>query len=520
MAAGHSETIINNIEELSVYAGSKYKMPHNIVRNHMLTAIAQVLNDNEVSAHKINSVYDDDTAFYDKTLKCSDIKHLHLSEGRLESDIAVRKALSVLLAAEASIKLREIIFKLIQNNFPDLYKAAKKQDMHPLKKLYNDIQYFFVSPQAYMDRSLYLYISLYRSSVPIDLEVLDIILQNIYSFELVSPMNLDFIEECKENKEHISRLKRKFIKDTGQFATISKLRQINDPKLQYMFSLIENIFYINHLSIDSVLKGHFPPKLELLCLAAVNAKNSETYTDSASLFYSFFLDAMLDEYNQAKNIYMSGNTQDTTQNKTTILEKEKTALQLQADKYKTKISDLQDLLDDNVLQKKNDLLAVKKQMHVSLVKKDQTIADLKMELMQEQKYRLELNKLRELMFNLDNGEKQIATTAASSLVETVKGKKIFIIGGAKQWRRRLRESTENIILLSGITSYFDLRILQNADCVLFYTGYMTHAVYNRIMNYVRNNDIPFGYLKTTNIELVEQEILQVLQQCKVIPSDN
>lgn len=520
MAAEHSKTIINNIEELSAYAGSKYKMPNNIVRDHMLTAVAQALSGNEVSAHKINSVYNDNIAFYKEILNCSTIKHLHLSQGRLASDIAVRKALAVLLAAEASIKLRETIFKLIQNHFPDLYKAAKRQDMHPLKKLYSDIQYFLVSPQAYTDRSLYLYISLYRSSVPIDLEVLDIILQNIYSFELVSPMNLDFIEECKENKEHISRLKRNFINDTGQFAAINKLRQTNDPQIKYMFSLMENIFCINHLSIDSVLKEHFPPKPELLCLAAINAENSEKYTDSASLFYSFFLDAMLDEYNQAKNIYINSSDPDPMQNKTALLEKEKDHLQLQADKYKAKISDLQNLLNDNVLQRKNDLLAVKKKMHVSLVKKDQTIASLKMELEQEQKYRLELNKLRELMFDIDNGEKQMSNTTTKSLVETVKGKKIFIIGGAKQWRRRLRESTENIILLSGITSYFDLHILQNADCILFYTGYMTHAVYNRIMNYVRNNDIPFGYLKTTNMELVEQEILQVLQQCKVIPSDN
>jgi hypothetical protein len=129
-------------------------------------------------------------------------------------------------------------------------------------------------------------------------------------------------------------------------------------------------------------------------------------------------------------------------------------------------------------------------------------------------YRNELNTLREYIFHVNN--EYIPPNSERSLEEYLGDKKLIIIGGAKDWRRRFRERYPNIRSLNGFNDGFDTTILSSVDYVFFYTGYMNHSTYNKAMSVIRSIGVKFGYIGKTNMELVEEEIIDEIKRLDVI----
>ncbi|MPN39560.1 hypothetical protein SDC9_187088 [bioreactor metagenome] len=94
----------------------------------------------------------------------------------------------------------------------------------------------------------------------------------------------------------------------------------------------------------------------------------------------------------------------------------------------------------------------------------------------------------------------------------IESKNILIIGGEKEWRRKFRSKYPMIRTLNGFNENFDISILNNYDYIFFYTKFISHATFYRAMNFIRINQCKFGYIGKTNIELVEQEIIEELRK--------
>lgn len=128
----------------------------------------------------------------------------------------------------------------------------------------------------------------------------------------------------------------------------------------------------------------------------------------------------------------------------------------------------------------------------------------------QKKYRNELNELREYLFNVNNN--YTPSNSNKTLDYYIARKNIIIIGGTKEWRRKFRDKYPELRTLSGFNGTFDSNILANYDYVFFYTGFMDHSTYYRAINFIRSNAINFGYIGKTNIELVEDELIDELQK--------
>jgi len=105
-------------------------------------------------------------------------------------------------------------------------------------------------------------------------------------------------------------------------------------------------------------------------------------------------------------------------------------------------------------------------------------------LVEERKYRNELNALREYIFKVNND--YIPLASVKTLTDYISSNKIIIIGGTKEWRRRFREKYPELRSLHGFNENFDTSILVNYDYVFFYTGFMNHATYYKAMSFIRN----------------------------------
>lgn len=141
------------------------------------------------------------------------------------------------------------------------------------------------------------------------------------------------------------------------------------------------------------------------------------------------------------------------------------------------------------------------------------VADLQQKMEAEETKRNELNKLREFVFELQSvGDIPEESLPISSLI---KNKKIYIFGGHINWRNKIKQKYPSLEVLDGHNTSFDEKYLLGADMVLMNTSNMSHALYYKIIDVLRKNNIPFDYLgKYSNPNLLEREIGEALLRQK------
>ena len=123
----------------------------------------------------------------------------------------------------------------------------------------------------------------------------------------------------------------------------------------------------------------------------------------------------------------------------------------------------------------------------------------------------ELNRLREFVFAMQQGED--ITQEEVSLGELIKDKAIYIFGGHINWRNKLKGKYPSLNILDGHNTSFDEQQLLNADIVLLNTSNMSHALYYKVIDVLRKNKIRFDYLgKYINQNLLEREIAEILKR--------
>ena len=97
------------------------------------------------------------------------------------------------------------------------------------------------------------------------------------------------------------------------------------------------------------------------------------------------------------------------------------------------------------------------------------------------------------------------------IASLIKSKKIYIFGGHINWRNKIKQKYPSLEVLDGHNTSFDEKLLFGADIVLMNTSNMSHALYYKIIDVLRRNNIPFDYLgKYSNPNLLEREMGEVL----------
>ena len=146
---------------------------------------------------------------------------------------------------------------------------------------------------------------------------------------------------------------------------------------------------------------------------------------------------------------------------------------------------------------------------ISLLRSE--ISKMQQRLDEEAEKTQELNRLREFVFAMQQGE-DIAQEEVS-LGELIKDKSIYIFGGHINWRNKLKGNYPSLNILDGHNVSFDEQQLLNADIVLLNTSNMSHALYYKVIDVLRKNKIRFEYLgKYINQNLLEQEIAEILKR--------
>lgn len=499
-----------NIENFSRKIGEKIGIGTSIVKDYILAKVSIGLASDSDARVKIDEIYNkDNDKYYGASINSSTVNYILMNQGDLEEEIYARKVLGILLIAEYDFNLRNSIIKILRIYYPEVFNSVKKVDKKKLVNKYSKMDKITREIEAKLDSAVYFYITIYKSPNWLDEGFITAIIDDIMNFEFEDFISVDIQEEIRTKSSNIYKIKEEFYKKYGEINDykdfIAFINKYDEEKL----SILKNIFKVNKLDIDCLFKND-EFNIDKIILAYIEAEKAAFKLEDV-LINSAIMQLLIDKYKESKEIYFNNN-EETVNFKLKDL---KSVVNEVTDKNRNlnlAVKDLEEYKNqtENILHNERNKLIKEHNIEINYLKN--RIKELENNLYEEQKYKMELNALREYVFEKDNN--YIPEEEEKSLVNYINGKKIIIIGGAKEWRRKFREKYPEIRSLNGFNENFDVTVLGMVDYVFFFTGHMSHATYYKAINYIRLNQIPFGYIGKTNLDLVELELIDELEKYK------
>jgi len=501
-----------NIESFSKMLGEEWNISSSIFKDYILSNLSISIAKNKELIKNINKIYQLDMIKYNNAaINSTCIKHVIMTQGTLEQEIHGRKALGILLIAETDYVLRDTIINLLRKFYPVLFNAAKKHDKRDLAKRYLKMDEITRKIEARLDASMYFYFCLYRSKEIVDQGFVLSIIEDMKYFEFYDPITRIIDKEIELHKKEIQEIKSLLKKEFGKINNYKDILRNNQETINEFGEILENIFIINKYDINHLFSNSDFLNIDEIILSYIKRKTGPIDMDLLfqTLISGIFIKSLINEYTNSRNLYFNNNTDtslleiNSLENKLEKLEEENTNLITNINSLE-KENESQNTLLNNIT---NDLNK-KHNFEISTLKN--RIEELENQLLSEKKYRNELNEIREYLFKSNNS--YVPELPKKTLDYFIAIYNIIIIGGTKEWRRKFREKYPTLRTLNGFNGSFDPNILINYDFVFFYTGYMDHATYYRAMNFIRPHDMKFGYIGKTNMELVEDELIDELQK--------
>lgn len=106
--------------------------------------------------------------------------------------------------------------------------------------------------------------------------------------------------------------------------------------------------------------------------------------------------------------------------------------------------------------------------------------------------RRELYDLRELVFNDQNNNESINTSATDIVYPYILKKKTVVIGGSTSWTNAIKAKFNNIKVVDGLSIPND-DLIKYANIIWIQVDYMQHKSYYKIINIARKYNIPVRY---------------------------
>lgn len=506
------DTMYMNIENFSKTICEKWHIAPDTLRNYIFANLSIALAINTEMLKDINKLYALDKLKYYNTAKNSTcINHVIMKQGTLEQEIYARKVLGILLIAEIDANLRNNVIKLLRKHYPIVYNSVKKRDKRDLAKKYSQMDKITRIIFSRLYGAIYFYLGMYRSPELVDQGFFISIIEDLKDFEFGSFITTNVDEELKVHKDKIQEIKTLIKKEYGKIYSYKDLLDNDFKDVEEFRDIFKNLFFTNKLDANYIFYNSNFLNIDEIILSYIKKSNNKLDSKIIlqTLINGIFMKSLINEYKKVRSLYFENN-QETLLFKISFLEEEFSSVVNENKEVKSKFNSLQQekiLFDESLNNQINKL----NKNHKSEINDMQNrIKELEIQLLEEKTHRTELNTLREYIFEVKS--EYIPNVSDKTLEYYIADKKVLIIGGSKKWRRKFREKYPEIRTLNGFNENFEINILNNADYIFFYTGFMNHATYNRAMNFIRINQIQFSYIGKTNMDLVEEEIIEELER--------
>ena len=497
-----------NIESFSKVISEKWNVNENVISDYIFASMSLcIARNNEIKKDIVKIYMNNELKYYNLAVNSICINHIFMKQGTLKQEIFARKVLGILLESEINSIVRNKVIRLLKKYYPIVFEAVKKHDKEKLKNKYMKMDIVTRNLEAKFDSSIYLYFSIYIYPDSVDQGIIISILNDIIEFGNI--MDIDVDEELKKYKTEIQEVKKELKKKYGQ--SINYLGTIgnSDERSKKSREFLEELFQFNELNLNHIFdnsKFINIDKIIVSYLRVTNNKDVDLLLDD--LMNWILIQSLINEYKESRKVYFEKSGE--------VLSYKFKELQEKLDNIERENNNLKLITND--LNQEKTLYDKKLNMQLNKLRNEHKleiktlndkIKNLEERLDREKSFRVELESLRE--YELSSNENHDIFSGNIDLKDYIENKKIIIIGGDKEWRRKFRIKYPQIRTLNGFNENFDTNILSHCDYIFFYTKYMNHSTFHKAMNYIKLNQCYFGYIGKTNIELVEQEIIEKMK---------
>jgi hypothetical protein len=500
-----------SIDSFSKIITQKWNTDGDIIRNYIFANISISLARSNEMKKDIDKIYmSDKLRYYNAATSSSFINHIIVTQGTIEQEIYARKVLGILIEAETNNIIRSKIIKILRKHYSIIYNAVKKRNKEELKNKYMKMDIITRNVEARFDAAIYLYFATYISSEVVDQGFIISILNDIEYFEFGNLINQNVQDELENYKSEIQEIKALIKREYGKVFNYKEILRHNNEYIRNLGEFLEDMFITNKLDINNIFQDSEFINIDKIILSYVRAtKNKNPDVIIYSVISGIVIQLFINEYKNARNLYFESDGEVLNYELNNLKEK-LNDIENENNNLKSKIEELNKeklLYDKKLNYELNNINNINK---LKIKAMEDKIKNLEVKLNKEKSLRLDLEYLREYEFNLNNNFDNFDSN--KNLEDYITNKKIIIIGGDKEWRRRFRIKYPEIRTLNGFNENFDISILNNSDYIFFYTKYMNHSTFHKAMNFIKFNQCKFGYIGKTNMELVEQEIIEKISR--------
>lgn len=426
-----------------------------------------------------------------KTMNVSYLEeHPILRAGSIELERLAKKIFLLLQLGESHRKIKSKMDILIKEHFPEIHNAVRMQDRDILKRYYESMELRKRKLEARFDAAVYFYFSVHDYEEKVDYQSLLFVVYDIEDYES---------KQTEYNKKRETQLLDKR-RELIQVDAIGFKNKAIDAILKFHGIEASLLFHEENKPITETFLA-----LDIESQSALERVNPRDNVQ-AILFHELLIkyQNMRESVLKSESIRIEVDTRQEYEKKISDLEAEKKELELD----KKRLSE-----ENQLIKEKINGMSILNMREVDQIKK-QHLAEINDHLRTIRRYEREFQEYRNLQ-EVEDGSQEDHQLTSENRIELFRSFNKFtlvIIGGSKEWRRKLRERFPGIRLLNGCNENFDETILVRADLVFFFPKHMNHATYYKAMNLIKAHDIKYTYLEKTNMELVEIEIYSKIRQ--------
>jgi len=489
----------------------------------MLPFLLEAFGENRRLYRDIDLLYAKDKYTYYKTAKLSPLyNHPIICEGNILRQEYGRKMLGILLSCTTNNPaLIEDVFNLIKKGWPYIYRLVEKEmDKSDTIDVFNIISKAY-SREDYLSLPddvicsivtviLFLTANFGKKIAPKGEEVI----ANIYASRLSfysseAKERLSYKNITPEIRRKIDTLKKDIFKKTG---VIKNFRDINPSKDEQInrlndgFALVFDTEYLSAPSLFDVQTFQDKDIDEILTAYFISHRNLNATKAVKFLTAGMYIKYLLKSYKEAKEHYFKYNretmfvTLELHEKEIASLREKNTHLNERVQKQMETIDALKKDLEVEYSKARNEFI---KKIQELEKENEQLKAELEAD-------KNELVALRELAFSLEQEPQPESETGLffDDVCRAVNLPSVLIVGGHPAWQKQIKDKLPDATFVSADMLGFDPNTLGDVWLVVFNTAYLNHAMYYKIINFVRKNKIKVCYVAGQNIKAnIEQMYL-------------
>lgn len=508
----------NLIEQISTGVALSNNYDIDLYKKNIMASIAIAITENNSMRKDIDIMYEKDREkYYNAAKNFSGYNHIIITQGKLEQEIYAKKALGILICAEIDKELRGKVIRHIRKYYPELYKVLSKGYFEIDAKLIKKHNNRYDNEMALPLLNTLLYLFLYKGMDVSGKYLADTykkILIEIIRYESTDSMTENINEGIENCKETIKNLKKEIKRTYGNLNCYKDIMENKDEFVITLGRIIKHILITEKINVEYISLNDNYLNVDNIYLAYIRSGNMVEKIGENNLVIFIVIGIMVkilaNQYKNSKQLYFK-DFKETLYHTIKELSEENKVLKEENYKLNKIISGFQ--VENNTVKErvKIEIDAYKDEHLKEVYQLKKEIKNLNDELLEEQRNKEELKQLRELLFNIQ-GKEYVPKESKGNLKDYSKYKSIVIVGGSLDWRKKIKEKYPEILTIDGFNENFEISILNNVDFIFFYTGYMNHATYYRVINFIKNKEIRIGYIGKTNIQLVENEMIEELDK--------